>query len=192
MSLTPTPVVLQNLIDAAADINLFNDGIKTQLVSPRDRSPEVVVVQVKDDPLAPSFGTGVANANVVNSLVDTTVNFVTLGVSVGDSAINTAAHTSAVVTAITTTTNPNDTLVLGTNDIFPAGTEAYSVIPASFWVQKFFGGEWKKSNYKKGNNKRVTYNLPTTGTVSSVLVHEVVYPVLTPENTGFYPPSANA
>lgn len=192
MPLEPTAVELQNLVDVTAKINLFNDGIETQAVSPRTDTPQVVVVQVKDDPLAPSVSSGVANANVVNSLVDTTVNFETLGIEVGDSVINTANQDSAVVTALATTTNPNDTLVLGTSDIFPLGTEAYRTIKASFWVQKNAFAEWKRSGTKDGNNARVTYTLPTAGTVASIVVHEVVYPVATPEDTGFYPPATNA
>ena len=185
-ALTPTPVALQNLIDVAAKINLFNDGIETQLVSPRSRSPEVITVQVTDDPLAPVIASGTCDANVLNSISDSSEDFIADGVEVGDAAISTVTGASALVTVVAT-----GVLTLSA-DICPAGTEAYTVIPKSYWVQKFAGGEWKKSNYKKGDNKRVSYTLPTTGTVSTVLVHEVVYPVATPEDTGFYPPSANA
>lgn len=190
-TLTPTPVVLQDLLTAGADINLFNDGVKAQAVSPRTKGWEPITVQVLDDPTQPAVSSGVANANVVNSLVDTTVNFVTLGMEVGDSVINTADQNAAAVTAITTTTNPNDTLVLGTNDIFPLGTEAYKAIKVSLWTQKDGTGEWTKNVRKTGNNKRFTYPLPTPGTASSVLVNTVVVPVAAPEDTGNYPPATN-
>jgi len=191
-ALIPTPVYLQDLMTITADINLFNDGINTQLVSPRTRAAEALVVQVMDCPLADSVSSGVANANVVNSLVDTTVDFTALGIVVGDSVVNTANQDAAVVTAIATTTNPNDTLVLGTNDIFPAGTEAYKAISAVFYTQKFGTGEGVRSRYKDGENRRVTYTFPTAGTETDTIVHQVVYPVTAPNNTGNYPPAANA
>ena len=173
--LTPTPVTLEDLIDDDSKINSFNDGVDTQEVAPRTTGVESITVQVKDDPTAPAVTTGTADANVVNSLVDTSEDFVVdHDVEVGDTAVNTATGLSAVVTAIATTTNANDTLVLGTNDIFPAGTEAYKILKPAYWVQKFGGGEWKKSNIVSGNNALVAYTLPVD--TNSVNVHAVVYP----------------
>jgi len=186
MALTPTPVYLQDLMTITADINLFNDGIKAQAVSPRNLSPQVVVVQVKDDPLSDALTTGTCDANVLNSVSDSSEDFIADGVKIGDAVVNTANEDAAIVTAVATSVLTLDA------DICPAGNEAYKVIPATFWVQKFGTGEWKRSNYKDGENKRVTYALPIAGTVASAVVHQVVYPVTAPNNTGNYPPATNA
>lgn len=81
---------------------------------------------------ADDIATGNADTNIANALVDTSVNFSTLGAAVGQRVFNTDDGTTAVVASITTTTNPNDTLTLEdddgvASDIFPAGTEAYAV-----------------------------------------------------------------
>lgn len=171
--LQTSPVLLQDLINNASDINSFNDGAKSQQIQPRATALATIAVQVIDDVLTPVISSGVANLNVLNALVNTAVNFLDLGVEVGDSVLNTAANTLAVVTEIITTTNPNDTLVLGTSDIFPLGNESYAVRGSTFWVQKQATGEWKQSKTKLGTNKLATYNLPIGGTVQ---VHQIVYP----------------
>ena len=63
---------------------------------------------------------------------------------------------------------------LGTNDIFPAGTEAYKIIKKAYWTQTLATGEWKKSGIVDGNNVLVAYTLPVD--TNSVNVHAVVYP----------------
>ena len=172
--LTPTPVPLESLINSVSDINAFNDGVKTQVVSPRTTGVESITVQVTDDPTAPVVTTGTADANVVNTLVDTSENFVVdHSVEVGDVAVALVSGLSAVVTNIITTTNPNDSLVFAT-DIFPLGTETYKIMKPTYWVQKFGGGEWKKSNIVDGNNVLVAYTLPVN--TATVNVHAVVYP----------------
>jgi len=186
MALTPTPVTLQNLVDETALINLFNDGIETQLVSPRTDSPQVVAVQVTDDPRAPTFASGTCDTNTANHAIDATYNFEALGVVAGDSVIATVSGLSSLVVSV----SGSDITMAA--DICPAGSEAFTVIKPSYWVQKLGFGEWKRSNAKTGNNKRATYTLPVTGTVSTIVVHDVVYPVATPEDTGFYPPATNA
>ena len=183
-TLTPTPVDLQDLMNSASDINLFNDGIKTQAASPRTRTVEAITVQVKDDPNAPSLATGTADTNTVNTLTDTAATFVTDGVVVGDTAVNTDNQDSAVITAVTETV-----ITMGTDDIFPAGTENYKVLPATFYTQHDGLGEWKRSNSRLGNDEIISYTFPTAGTASSALVHTIVYPVANPNNTGIYPPT---
>lgn len=184
-TLTPTPVVLQDLLTAGADINLFNDGVKTQLVSPRTKGWEPITVQVVDDPLSPNVSAGTADGTTASKLVDSTADFVTDAVEVGDAVINTTDLTYALVTAVDSLT----TLSLDT-DIFIA-TETYRIIKPSFWTQRDATGEWCKDDVKTGNNVRATYNLPTPGTASTVVVNSVVVPVAAPENTGNYPPAAN-
>ena len=65
------------------------------------------------------------------SLVDSTKNFLTLGVRVGDIVKNTTDGSQALVTAFATTTNPNDTLTLdglagGAENDFDA-SDAYTI-----------------------------------------------------------------
>ena len=167
-ALIPNPVTLENLIDDDSDINAFNDGVKAQAVSPRTKGAEIVLVQVKDDPIADALVTGTADTDTVNTLTDSGATFLTDGVKVGDAAINTASGLSAVITVATETV-----LTLGTNDIFPLGTEAYKVIPKVYYEQKFGGGEWKRSGVKYGENAIVSYTLPVDG--NTVTVHSVVY-----------------
>jgi hypothetical protein len=68
---------------------------------------------------------GIANANSF-SLVDGTVNFISLGVRVGDLVINTSDGTQAVVSSINSATS------LGLNaDIFVSASRSYSVYVVS-------------------------------------------------------------
>ena len=69
-ALIPTPVTLEDLINEASDINTFNNGVKTQLVSPRTKGVESILVAVTDDPISDQIYTGTADANVLNSLSD--------------------------------------------------------------------------------------------------------------------------
>lgn len=172
-ALIPTPVTLEDLIDDDSKINLFNDGIETQLVSPRTKGVEPITVLVTDDPLAPRLITSVCDSNVLNTISDSAADFVTLGVAVGDIVVAVATGESAAVTVVTDLNN----LITGTTDLCPLGTEAYYIIAAddrSYWTQKFGGGEWKRAGYKNGNNKLVAYTLPVD--TNSVVVHQVVYP----------------
>ena len=183
MALTPAAVTLQDLLTLGSDVNLMNDGIKTQEVSPRENPLDVVTVQVTDDPVAPSVSSGTADTDTLNTLEDSAATFATDGVEAGYSAINTADGSSALITVVTETA-----LTLGTSDIFPAGTETYRVVAPSYWVQKRFTGEWIRSASRLVD-KIVAYLLPTAGTASTVNVHTVVYPVTAPEDTGNYPPT---
>lgn len=184
-NLTPTPVPLQDLLTAGADINLFNDGVKTQSASPRDRGLAVVTVQVKDDPLAQSETSGTATATTADHLIDSANNFLTDGtVEVGDAVINTTTFASAIVTAVA------DGDLTVDADVFLI-TDTYRVIKPAFWTQKDGTGEWTKNVNKTGNNARVSYSLPTPGTASAVIVNNVVVPVTAPEDTGNYPPATN-
>jgi len=185
--LIPTPVVLQNLVDDAADINLFNDGVKTQAASPRTQGQETITVQVLDDPLAPTVDSGTADGTTASKLIDSGATWLTtLDSNKEYSVINTTDDTSAVITAI-----DSDTSLSLSADIFITA-ETYVIIERSLWTQMEAGGEWKKGDYKKGDNIRATYNLPTPGTASTIVVHGVVYPVTSPEDTGNYPPATNA
>ena len=49
-ALIPTPVTLEDLINESSDINTFNNGVKTQLVSPRTTGTDIITVEVTDDP----------------------------------------------------------------------------------------------------------------------------------------------
>lgn len=175
MSLIPTPVTLEDLLDDASKINLFNDGIETQLVSPRTKGAETVIVAITDDPLAPRVSEGTADANVLNTVSDSTADFVTDGVAVGDTVVSKVSGESALITVVTDLNN----VITGTTDLLPLGTEGYFIIAAadvaaSYWVQKFAGGEWNRSNLKTGNNELVSTVLPVS--TDTVLVHQVVYP----------------
>lgn len=185
-TLIPTPVVLQELMDAASDINTLNDGVKTQAVSPRTRGVEEIVVQITDDPLAPNVAADTADGTTASKLVDSGADFVTAGVQVGYAVHNTTDNTTALVTAVDSATQ----LSLSA-DIMISG-EAYRVIAPAYWHQKFLDGEWTKASYKPADNERVTYTFPTAGTAANAPVHRVVYPVTAPNNTGNYPPATNA
>lgn len=154
---TPTPVILQDLMTLGTLINLFNDGVETQLVSPRNLGTQRITVQVTDDPLAVPFDSGVADANVASKLSASGGDF--SEVSVGDVAINTRTGIASLVTVV-------DSAVLLTlaADIFPAGTEAYKVIPVVYWTQRHGLGEWKRSNAKTGNDVTALYPLTVTST----------------------------
>ena len=167
-TLTPTPVTLEDLINSVSLVNTFNDSVETQADSPRTTGVESITVQVKDDPTAPVFTSGTCDADVLNTLTDGSENFTTIGVEIGDTVIATVSGLSANVTAVGTTTVTMDA------DICPAGTEAYTIIKPSYWVQKFGLGEWKKSNIVDGSNALVAYTLPVD--TASVNVHSVVYP----------------
>lgn len=180
----PTPVTVENLIDVTADINLFNDGIKTQLVSPRNLGTQRVTVKVKDDPLAVPYISSTANANVLNSVSDSLATFETLGVEVGDSVVALVSGLSANVTAVV-----SETVLTLDADILPLGTETYKVIPATFWTQRMGLGEWKQAGSKTGNNKGVSYTLPVN--TATVIVDQVVYPIALAA-IGTYPPITSA
>lgn len=187
-ALVPNPVTLEDLINEASNINTFNNGVLAQAVSPRTNGTETIIVAVKDDVLAPVFKTGTCDANVLNSVVDTSENFVTDGVEVGDFVVADATGLSAVVTAITTTTNPNDTLTLDA-DICPAGTEAYTIRKPSYWVQKATDGEWVASGARTGNDKSASYTLPVN--TATTTVHDVIYPIDLAD-IATYPPIVSA
>jgi len=167
-TLTPTPVTLEDLIDDDSKINSFNDGVDTQEVAPRTTGVESVTVQVKDDPTAPVFQAATCDANVLNTATDATYDFATLGVEAGWTVIATVSGLSANVVSVT------GSAILMDADICPAGNEAFVVKEPAYWVQKFGGGEWKKSNIVDGNNALVAYTLPVD--TNSVNVHAVVYP----------------
>ena len=169
-TLIPTPVTLEDLIDDDSKINSFNDGVDTQAVAPRTKGgmPERITVKVKDDPTAPVFQAAICDANVLNTATDGTYNFETLGVEAGWSVIATVSGLSANVVSVT------GSAILMDADICPLGTEAFNVIEPAYWVQKFGGGEWKKSNIVNGNNELVSYTLPVN--TATVNVHAVVYP----------------
>lgn len=190
--LIPTAVPLQDLLTSGSKINTENDGIETQEVSPRvpGRYEQPITVQVTDDPLSYRIAEGVADADVLNTISDSTADFVTAGVAIGDTAVSKVSGASALITAVTDLNN----VVTGTTDLLPLGTEGYFIVAAAdlgFWTQETLTGEWKRSDIKDGNNVRVTYVLPTPGTATSVVVHQVVVPVAAPEDTGNYPPAAN-
>lgn len=167
-TLTPTPVTLEDLINSVSDVNTFNDGIKTQAVSPRTTAVESITVQVKDDPTAPVFASGTADTNTLNHAIDATYDFEALGVEAGDTVIATVSGLSANVVSVSGSDITLDA------DICPAGTEAFTVKKPAYWTQKFAGGEWKKSNIVSGYDKLVAYTLPVD--TNTVNVHAVVYP----------------
>ncbi len=167
-TLVPTPVTLEDLVNIVSDVNTFNDGVKAQAVQPRSISPQSVTVKVKDDPIAPVIQAAVCDANVLNTATDATYNFETLGVLTGDSVIATASGLSANVVSVT------GSAILMDADICPAGTEAFEVIPASYWEQKFGNGEWKRSGTKYGENAIASYKLPVN--TATITIHQVVYP----------------
>ena len=76
---------------------------------------------------------GTADTDVTNQLVDTTKNFVELGVRVGMVVVNTSiTPTLSFVGGFATNTNPNDSILLvdgrGTAvDNFPSGNETYEI-----------------------------------------------------------------
>lgn len=169
----PTPVLLETLMDATAEINLFNDGIETQAVSPRTLGTQRVTVQVKDDPLSPRLVESVADADVLNSVSDSAATFVTDGVAVGDTVVAVETGISALITEVTSET----VLVTGTTDLLPDGDEAYYIIAAAdlgYWTQRDATGEWKRSNIKDGNNKLVAYVNPSDA--SAIVVDQTVLP----------------
>ena len=184
MALIPTPVTLEDLIDKTSDINIFNDGSKTQAVSPRTLGTQRVTVQVVDDPLANVLvASGVATATTASKLVDSSEDFVAAGVAVGDAVYNETDDTFALVTAVDSAT----TLSLSA-DIM-ANTEAYSIREASFWTQRDAFGEWKQSGSRSGNDAGVAYTLPVN--TASTVVHEVVYPIALADIAS-YPPITSA
>ena len=180
MALIPTDVTLEDLIDETSDINLFNDGIKTQAASPRTLGAQKVVVKVKDDPFSSPVASGTCDANVLNSVSDSSEDFVADGVAVGDTVIATVSGLSATVTVVATSVLTMDA------DICPLGTETYTVIPATFWEQSFGEGEWKRSGTKLGNDVNASYTLPVD--TNSTVVHYIVYPIAL-ANIGTYPPT---
>ena len=182
MALTPTPVTLEDLIDSTSDINAFNDGIKTQEVSPRTLGTQRVTVQVADDPFA-VLADSAATATTANKLVDSGATFVTDGVAVGDAVYNDTDDTIALVTAVDSET----TLSLSA-DIM-ANLEDYRVTAASFWTQRDATGEWKRSGSRTGNDESISYTLPVN--TATVLVHAVVYPIAL-ASIGTYPPITSA
>ena len=179
-TLTPTAVTLEDLIDVTSDINVLNDGIKTQAVSPRTKDLEVVTVQVKDDPLAPAEVSGTADGTTASKLVDSTADFVTDGVAVGWSAVDTVSGLSTLVTAVDSLT----TLSVA-DDIFIA-TDTYKLLKPAFWSQKNLLGEWVKNGNQSGTNKLVAYTLPVD--TNSTVVGEIVYPIALAA-IGTYPPT---
>lgn len=184
MALIPTPVTLEDLIDKTADINLFNDGIKTQEASPRTLGTQRVTVQVVDDPLANVLiASGVTTATTADKLTDTTEDFIASGVQVGDAVYNETDGTFALVTAVDSAT------VLSLSADIMATTETYSIREASFWTQRDAFGEWKQSGSRSGNDAGVAYTLPVN--TASVVVHEVVYPIAL-AGIGTYPPITSA
>lgn len=178
----PTPVTLENLIDVTSLINIFNDGIETQLVSPRNLGTQRVTVKVKDDPLAPVLQAATCDANVLNTATDATYNFETLGVVAGDSVIATVSGLSANVVSVT------GSAILMDADICPLGTEAFVVKKATFWTQRMAFDEWKQSGSLVGD-KSVAYTLPVN--TASVVVHQAVYPIALAA-IGTYPPITSA
>lgn len=183
---TPTPVVLEDLINSVSDINTFNDGIKTQLVSPRNLGTQRITVAVVDDPLAPRAEEGVADADVLNKLSASAADF--SDVAVGDYAVNSETGASAAVTVVDSGT----LLTLGTSDIFPDGDEAFYIVKVSDrgqWTQRFAGGEWRRSGSRTGNDKSVAYFLETAA--AAAVVHQIVYPILIAA-IATYPPITSA
>ena len=177
--LIPTPVTLEDLIDVTSAVNVINVAATAQ-VSPRRNGTDTVIDQVKDDPLAPTFTSGTCDANVLNSVSDSThAGFIAAGVEVGDAVIATVSGLSAIVTVVAANVLTLD------GDPCPAGTEAYTVIKPSYWVQKGTGGEWKRSNIKTGKDASVAYTLPVD--TNSTVVHSIVYPIAL-ANIATYPP----
>lgn len=182
----PTPVTVEDLIDETSLINTFNDGIETQLVSPRNLGTQRITVQVTDDPNAPTLESGVADADVANKLSASGADF--SEVAVGDTAINTESGASALVTVVDSGT----LLTLGTSDIFPDGDEAFRIVAAAdlgFYTQRNAGGEWKRSNAKTGNDSGAAYVLPVN--TAAVVVHSIVYPIALAD-IATYPPVTSA
>ena len=182
-ALIPTPVTLENLIDVTSDINIVNDGIVTQLVSPRTKGAETVTVGVKDDVTSPAYHTGTCDANVLNSISDSSEDFVAAGIVAGDYAVADVSGLSAVVTVVATGVLTLDA------DICPAGTETYTIRKPTYWVQKHLGGEWVKSNVRTGNDDSTAYTLPVN--TASTVVHGVVYPIALAA-IATYPPITSA
>ena len=181
-TLVPTPVTLEDLIDETSDINAFNDGIKTQLVSPRTLGPQRVTVQVADDPFA-VLADSAATGTTANKLVDSGATFVTNGVSVGDAVYNDTDNTIALVTAV-----DSETQLSLSADIM-VNLEEYRVTAASFWTQRHATGEWRRSGCRLGNDVSIAYTLPVN--TASTVVHEVVYPIALAA-IGTYPPITSA
>ncbi len=82
-----------------------------------------VYLRVEVTPTGVPIATGSANSNVTDHLVDTTADFVALGVRVGDVARNPGSGAISLVTAVSTT----DLTLTAGDDPFPLGTEAYEV-----------------------------------------------------------------
>lgn len=182
---TPTPVTVENLIDETSLINTFNDGVETQLVSPRQLGTQRITVQVTDDPLAPTLTSGTADADVLNKLSASGADF--SAVAVGDTAINTVSGASALVTVV-----DSGVLLTLASDIFPAGTSTFRIVAAAdlgYYTQRNGGGEWKRSGSKTGNNKGAAYVLPVN--TASVVVDSVVYPIALAD-IATYPPITSA
>ncbi len=78
-------------------------------------------------------------ADKATSMVDTSENFVTLGVTVGKTIYNTTDCSVGTITSISTTTNPNDTinfsggLTNGTDNDFDNG-DTYTITPGNYAV----------------------------------------------------------
>lgn len=178
----PTPVTLEDLIDETSDVNIMNDGIKTQLVSPRSLPTQRITVQVVDDPFA-VLEDSAATATTADKLVDSAATFVTDGVSVGDAVYNDTDGTSALVTAVDSETN------LSLSADIMANLEEYRVTAASFWTQRMLTGEWKRSNCRDGNDEGIAYTLPVN--TASTVVHGVVYPIALAA-IATYPPITSA
>ncbi|MCP4340900.1 MAG: hypothetical protein GY799_18920 [Desulfobulbaceae bacterium] len=179
----PTPLTLEDLINVAADINLFNDGVKTQEASPRNLGTQRITVQVVDDPLAVKKVSSTTDGTTAGKVVDSTADFVTAEVAIGDAVYNTTDDTWALVTAV-----DSATVLSVDNDVFITA-EDYYVIPATYWTQRFGLGEWRQSGSRSGNDKSVSYTLPVN--TATVLVHEIVYPIALAA-IGTYPPITSA
>jgi len=180
--LIPTPVTLENLIDETSAVNVINPAA-AQAASPRKTGTDVVTVQVKDDPLAPIFASGVADTNTANHAIDATFDFEALGVVAGFTVIATASGLSANVLSVTGSDITMDA------DILPLGTEAFTVIAPSYWTQRLTGGEWKRSGTRTGNDSSIAYTLPVN--TASTVVHGIVYPIAL-ANIATYPPITSA
>lgn len=72
------------------------------------------------------MASGIANGITSFSLEDSTKDFIALGINIGDVVYNTTDNTSALVTATYPQTADVYVLELN-NDIFPAGTESYTI-----------------------------------------------------------------
>lgn len=180
--LIPTPVTLEDLIDETSAINVIN-AAAAQVVSPRQRGEQLVIVQALDDVTQPTVVTGTADTNTVNTLTDSAATFITDGVEIGDAVVNTTDSTAGIVVSLT------ETALTFATDLFPLGTEAYAVRKPTYWIQKRLGGNWNASGARTGNDSSVSYTLPVD--TNTVLVHDVIYPIALAD-IATYPPITSA